>query len=183
MQCDFKLTLNFTLLLALPWLYVSLNFTTLYNGSTWHYTLLHTILYFTLLQSTLAILDSTLLQTIHWLHFIHSTMTILDSTTRTLQWLYLTLLYYSLQWFYLILLYSATFYHCPTCPWPYYTNKMALRFLDSTLLYYTLLWLYFTLLNFTLALVASTLLHSYNDYILASTWFYYTLQWLYLTLH
>ena len=65
-----------------------------------------------------------------------------------------------------------------TCPWPYYTNKIALLFLDSTLLSYTLLWLYFTLLHFTLALVASTLLHS----TMAIYLHLLTLQWIYLTL-
>ena len=145
----------------------------------------------TLLHSTMALLDTILYYTLFsilysitlyigytWFYFTTNYTLIplyifyhdyiFDSTTRTLQWLYLTLLYYTLQWFYLILFYSATFYHCSTCPWPYYTNKMALRFLDSTLLYYTLLWLYFTLLN-----------------LIGSRCFYFTafLPWLYTCIY
>ena len=154
------------------WHYVAL--LTFYQGSIW-LNQGSTLLYLTLLHSTLALFGSM------WLYYpsltlLHSIMYLLscNSLTYTLPWPYLaiylalldcTLLFHGSAWLYLSLLHSTMALLGYT--WLYFVYTMAL--LGSTWLYYTLEWVYLVLLTPTMA-------------VLGFTWLYDTLPWLYLIL-
>ena len=128
---DYPITWPF---LGLPWLSI------LYHGST--------LLYFTLLQSTMSLLGSSSCYTLPW-HYL----ALLDSTTLYHDY---TWLYYTLLWLYVAVLVCTTYslYHCST--W-LYLSLLGSTEPHLTPLYHSVAQLYSTLLD--------------------STWLYYTLTW------
>ena len=149
---------------SLPWLYLTSYFahsTMALFESTW--------LYFTLLHSSMALLD--LLNSLHSAFYHGSTWFYITTFNHGSTWFYFTTFYHGSTWFYL-----TTFYHGST--WFYFTT-----------FYHGPIWLYFTLatIHSTLAVLGSTLFFYilYGCtwfYILYSTTLYHSSSWLYITL-